>query len=130
MDGFCRLFLSAVGLIFCVVGLIGLLSPKTIMEPVQLLDMSVSTTAELRAAYGGTFLALATGAFLALKHHAYAPLVLTLFAVALGVFSGARALSLIVDGHPNVFSVAMQLLEGFGFVLTIVALKRQTRLAQ
>ena len=124
MDGFCRVYLTMMGLIFACVGLLGLCAPHLLFEPLGLVTLGVSVKAELRAAYGGTFLTFSSAAFLALRQPSYAKFVLTLFATALGVFSAARAVSLLVDGRPNVFSIVMHVIEGLGFVLTLIALNR------
>ena len=124
MDVFCRLYLTMMGLIFACVGLLGLCAPHLLFEPLGLVTLGVSAKAELRAAYGGTFLASSSAAFLALRQPSYAQLVLTLFATTLGVFSAARAVSLLIDGRPNVFSIVMHVLESFGFILTLIALQR------
>ena len=47
---------------------------KSSFEPLGLVTLGVSAKAELRAAYGGTFLAFSSAAFLALRQPSYAEL--------------------------------------------------------
>lgn len=123
MNGFTRFLLTILGVIFGAVGLMGFCAMPLLFDPVELTVTTVSAKAEMRAAYGGTFFAMAFGAFRSLKRPEISELVLSLFAVALGTFSIARVVSLVLDGVPNTFSTVMHCLEFSGFVLTIIALR-------
>ena len=127
MDGFSRFVLLTLGVIFAAVGLLGLLAPKLILDPVHIALETPSSLAEMRAAYGGTFLGLSTLAFLGWRHGALRQAALTIFAVVLGTFSGARALGLLLDGKPNTLSVVMHLLENVGFLLAAYCLRQQAK---
>ena len=104
----------------------GVCAAPLLFGSVELTVTAVSAKAELRAAYGGLFLAMSFGAFRSLRHPEFAKLMLSLFAVALGTFSVARIVSLVLDGVPNTFSTVMHLLEFSGFVLTVIALRARS----
>ena len=127
MAVFPRFLLTVLGVLFGVVGLMGFCAMPLLFDPVELTVTTVSAKAEMRAAYGGTFFAMSFGAFRALKHLESAELMLSLFAVALGTFSVARVVSLVLDGVPNTFSIVMHCFEFTGFILTIIALRYRSK---
>jgi uncharacterized membrane protein len=66
----------------------------------------------------GVFGAVALGA----RDPVIRPTALLVATVVLGVFAVARVYTRVVDGRPNKFSVAMQILESVGFVLALALL--------
>ena len=125
-----RLSSRALGLaavIFAGIGLEALFAPDLLLGPVELPIPSISAYAELRAAYAGTFGALAVLFFQGARKPHLRGTALMVITVLLGVFSGARVFSWFVDGTPNAFSHLMHGLETAGFVLSAWLWRRQSR---
>jgi hypothetical protein len=134
-DPVTRRALGFLATVFIIVGFEGLLMPELQMRPVGIVLDSPSAIAEIRAAYGGCFLALAALCVQGVRKPALQDTVLMITTLLLGIFSAARLLSWFVDGAPNSFSYLMHHLEITGFVLSSILWRRahghaQRRLAK
>ena len=119
-----RFLLIVLGVAFALVGMMGVCAAPLLFGSVELTVTAVSAKAELRAAYGGLFLAMSFGAFRSLRHPV-AKLMLSSLQWRLVLFR-SRIVSLVLDGVPNTFSTVMHLLEFSGFVLTVIALRARS----
>ena len=103
--------------IFTIVSLQGFFLPVPLLEPVEIVLETASGLAEVRAAYGGAFAALAFLMFLGARNEAHALLALQVVTIVLGGCTLGRALSFVLDGKPNSFSILMHGVEAFGFLV-------------
>lgn len=118
---FPRLVLYGLAMVFGIVGLQALLIPRIFLEPVGIDLLTTSGYAEVRAGYGGLFTGAALLFAWGARREALRPVALTIAVWVLGVFAGARLVSLVVDGLPNPFSLAILGLELTGCTLAVVA---------
>jgi hypothetical protein len=123
-DPVIRRALIFLAIVFVIIGLEGLLLPEAQMSPVEISLNSPSAHAEIRAAYGGCFLAFAALFIQGIRNPGVRPTILMVTSILLGVFSAARVLSWFVDGAPNNFSHLMHHLETTGFILSAYLWRR------
>ncbi|MDP6946851.1 MAG: DUF4345 family protein, partial [Myxococcota bacterium] len=81
----------------------------------------------IRAAYGGSFAGLAALFFLGAHHRTYRSVALGIGALVLGVFTAARALSLVIDGTPSTLAFANHAAEAVGFALVLWLWRAEVR---
>jgi len=117
-DRLSRWGLYLLAVVFAAFGIEGLFLTDLLLEPVELTLTSPSAYADVRAVYGGCFLALALLFVQGARKSHIRPTALMVSTLLLGVFVGARALSWVIDGPSNGFSQLMHGLEAVGFVLS------------
>ena len=120
MNTLSNVVLVGMTLAFCVLAIMGLFWLDELMGPVEVIGNTPSARAELRAIYGGGFGGLAFASFTAFRQPRYRRFVFALLAIMFALFSGARALSIILDGPSNPHSVMLHALEGASFIVAFI----------
>ncbi len=111
--------LRLLGGIFLIVSGLCLAAPTLLLGDMEVGLETPTALAEIRAAYGGSFAGLAALFFLGAQHRAYRSVALGIGTLVLGVFTAARALSLVIDGTPSTLAFANHAAEGVGFLLVL-----------
>ena len=112
--------LGLLALVFCAVALIGLLAPRILFDPTGIELDTRAGLAEIRAAYGGLFGALAYLFARGVREVALRGPALTLAVLVLGGFVGGRLLGWALDGTPDAPVAVINLVaEGVGFALAL-----------
>lgn len=123
---FAQLVLLLLGLNFLLVGATGLADPVKLMDPVQLEIAGVSGLSEIRAAYGGTHLALGLLFIAGLVSSRWRRTALLVAALFTGGLVVGRVISLGIDGPPGPFVRRLFFLETLGAVTALLALRFQS----
>ena len=112
--------------VFTCVAAVSLLAPHLLATGAEISLPSPSALAEFRAGYGGLFAGVATLCFVGARDETHRTLALGIAALVLGLFSGARFLSLVVDGSPNSLAYANHAAETIGFLAALMLWRQRS----
>ena len=117
-------------MVFWGVALLFALVPHLMLADVEIALETPSAFAEVRAAYGGSFLGYGLFCFHASRRPALRGFCLGLCTIVLGAFAGLRLFSLFLDGTLNGHSMFMHGLETLGFLIALAVWLRFRKAAR
>ena len=129
MEKWERAALLLVTIIFTIVSIQGFFFPEHLFQSVEITLESASGLAEIRAAYGGAFGALAFLTFRGARNEGHRLIAIQVVAIVLGGCTVGRGLSLALDGVPNSLSLIMHGVETLGFLISASFLVSRSRAA-
>ena len=106
-------------LVFWITAFLFATVPDLVLADVEITLDTPSAFAEVRAAYGGSFLGYGLLCFHAARRPTLRGPCLGLCTLVLGAFAALRLLSFLVDGAPNPHSMFMHGLESLGFLISL-----------
>ena len=120
-----RLVLALIGLLWLIVGLLGLFAAQWLADVVDYRLESNLARFEFRAMYGGLCVAIATLHAVAVARKVWiGPALVCTGVLLVGLLSG-RLLALVVDGFPGVTGAGFAVIEAVGITLVLVAMWRR-----
>lgn len=119
-----RWYLLLTGLVFALIGLMGLYDPVGTVAPMGLTLADQSSRAEMRAVYGGMNLLIGLYLMGGFRNHAQQASALMLAALIMGGLALGRAISIVVDGMPSSLILGFMAIEVVGAALALY-LRRQ-----